>query len=176
MEEIAAEDVGGPLIDVSQVNFALVIGAGLTLGDGDSELLGKGLHGLRETDTVLAHEKLEDASSGTAAETLEDALGGTDAEGGSLFFMEGTQTKEVSSGPFEGDVLADDLDDIGGGLHLPDCSLVYHCASTLSLGCKVPTEAAMAFFPIALALTGFGAHVNGGMGPTKPVFRYFRTL
>ncbi len=173
MEEIAAEKVCGPLIDVSQVNFALVIGAGLTLVDGDSELLGKGLHGFGETDTVLAHEKLEDASSGATAETLEDAFGRTDAEGRGLFFMEGTQAKEVSSGPFEGDVLADDLDDIGGVLHLADCSMVYHCASTLSLGCKVPTEATTA---LSIALKGFWAHVSGAMGSTKPVFRYSRAL
>ncbi len=116
------------------MNFALVIGTGLALGYGDSQLLGQAADGLGESDAIFAHKELEDTSTGAAAKTFEDALGGTDTEGRGFFFVEGTQAKEVSSGPFEGDVLADNLDDIGGVLHLPDRSLVYHCAGTLSLG------------------------------------------
>ncbi len=41
-------------------------------------------------------------------------------------------------------MLPDDLNDIGGVLHLSDGILVNHCANTLSLGCKLPTKAAMA--------------------------------
>ena len=134
VEEILAKYGGGPLIDVSQVNLALVIGTGLALGYGDSQLLSQAADGLGETDPIFAHKELKDTSAGAAAKTFEDALGGTDTEGRGFFFVEGTQAEEVSSGPFEGDVLADNLDDIGGVLHLPDRSLVYHCAGTLSLG------------------------------------------
>ncbi len=122
------------MIDVGQVNLALVIGTGLGLGYGDSQLLGQAADGLGETDAIFAHKELENTSTGAAAKTFEDALGGTDTEGRGFFFVEGTQAEEVSSGPFEGDVLADNLDDIGGGLHLLDRSLVYHCPDNLSLG------------------------------------------
>ena len=134
VEEILAKQAGGPLIDVGQVNLALVIGTGLALGYGDSQLLSQAADGLGETDPIFAHKELKDTSTGAAAKTFEDTLGGTDTEGRGLFFVEGTQAEEVSSGPFEGDVLADNLDDIGGVLHLPDRSLVYHSAGTLSLG------------------------------------------
>ena len=134
VEEILSKQACGPLIDVCQVNLALVIGTGLVLGYGDSQLLSQSADGLGESDAIFAHKELEDTSTGAASKTFEDALGGTDTEGRGFFFVEGTQAEEVSSGPFEGDVLADDLDDIGGVLHLPDGSLVYHCPGTLSLG------------------------------------------
>jgi hypothetical protein len=116
------------------VNLTLIIGTGLGLGYGNSQLLGQAADGLGETDAIFAHKELEDTSTGAAAKTFEDALGGTDTEGRGFFFVERTQSEEVSSGPFERNVLADNLDDIGGVLHLPDRSVVYHCAGTLSLG------------------------------------------
>ena len=80
VEEILAKQAGGPLSDVGQVNLALVIGTGLALGYGNSQLLGQAADGLGETDAIFAHKELEDTSTGAAAKTFEDALGGTDTE------------------------------------------------------------------------------------------------
>ena len=144
VEQILAKYRGGPLIDVGQVNLALVLGAGLALDYRNSQLLGQGADGLGEADAVLAHEELEDASAGTATKTFENSFGGTDTKRGGFFFVEGAESEEVSSGSFEGDVLADNLDDIGGVLYLPDGGLFNHSSSTLSLGWEIPTEAATA--------------------------------
>ena len=116
------------------MNLALVIRAGLPLGYWNSQLLGQGADGLWESDPIFAHQELEDASTCPTSKTFEDSFARTDTEGGGFFFVEWTQAEEVSSGPFEGDVLPDNLDDIGGVLHLPYRSLVYHSARTLSLG------------------------------------------
>lgn len=131
------------MIDVSQVNLALILRAGLALSYGNSQLPSQASHSLGETDPILAHEELEDTSASSATKTFEDALSGADTKGRGFFFVEGTQAEEVSSGSLEGDVLADNLDDISSVLHLPDGSLVYHRPTTFSLGWYVPTEAAM---------------------------------
>ena len=40
--------------------------------------------------------------------------------------MERTEAEEVLSGPLEGDMLADNLDDVGGIGYLGNCTVVYH--------------------------------------------------
>ena len=70
-------------------------------------------------------------------------------------------------------MLSDDLNDIGGVLNLPDCSLVNHCVDTLSLDCKLPIEAAMAVFGVP---RDFENLIKATSGLTKPLFQQSRTL
>ena len=80
VEQILAKYGGGPLIDVGQVNLALVLGASLTLSYRNSQLLSQASNGLGKTDPILAHEELEDTSASSATKTFEDALDGADTK------------------------------------------------------------------------------------------------
>ena len=66
-------------------------------------------------------------------------------------------------------MLADNLNDIGGVLYLPDCILVNHCASTLSVSAaKFLQRAAMAVFWVP---RDFGDRIKATSEPIKPLFR-----
>ena len=80
--------------------------------------LGQGLDGLGERELVPQLDELEDAAPGAAGEALEDLLGRRDKHRGLVVLVEGADADELAPRLLEGNVLADQVDDVRRLRHL----------------------------------------------------------
>ena len=86
-------------------------------------LVGEVLHGLGERQPVVLHQERDDVATLAAAEAVVSTAG-ADVERGALLVVERTQPLErAAAGGLEGDVLADDLDDVRPLAHQRDVLL-----------------------------------------------------
>ena len=89
-------------------------------GDGQSEALGQGLHGLWKAELLVELDELQDVAAGRAAEAVEEALLAVDVEARGLLAMERAQALERASHLPEGHHVLDHLDDVGLRLEIGD--------------------------------------------------------
>jgi hypothetical protein len=65
-----------------------------------------------EVDALLFHNEGEDIAAGVAAEAVPALLLGVNIEGGMLFTVEGAESAEGAARFGQGDMLADDVNDV----------------------------------------------------------------
>jgi hypothetical protein len=78
----------------------------------DAHLAAQLARGLRKGEVLVTHQEGEGVAAGVTAEAVEDLAVGVDVEGGGLLFVERTQTLVIAACGLEGDVAADELNEI----------------------------------------------------------------
>jgi hypothetical protein len=92
-----------------------VLGAEFSLFEPDAcafrELFGGG----GKIEVFVVSDERDDISAGAASEAFKDLKARIDAEGGGAFLMKRAERLEESPGAAQGEIAADDIDDVIGG-------------------------------------------------------------
>ena len=81
---------------------------------------------LHEGEVFVFHNEVDGRAPFAASEAFVNALGGRNVEGGSLFVVERTESKEVGTPSLEGNKLTDNLCNFSDVEYSLDGSLIYH--------------------------------------------------
>ena len=118
-EQVLLKVGGGEAVEVEQLVpkvAALIVTRGrLFLDQGDPGPLGQSADRGGEVDPLVFHDKFEDAPAGPAAEAVVGLLLGADVKGRGLLAVEGAGGAPTGPGALEGEVAADDFNDVAGG-------------------------------------------------------------
>ena len=111
-----------------------------------SRAFGQTPDGAGKVDVLVLLDEGENVAAFMAAKTMENLFGRVDVEAGGFFFMERAEGNEIDPGTFEGDIAADDLDNIASGPNLLECGgrndathgkgVYFLCPRIMSISCS----------------------------------------
>ena len=152
---MTGEIVRGPSIDgehaLAVVVALHVLVAHLLLAHLDAVTLGHHLQRFGIGDVLVLHDEVDGVAALAAAEALVDASCGRDYERRRLLLMKRTACLIVDALAFERNILADDIDDIGGGIYPVYGFAIDHLRGILS--CKDMKKKLYIYFQYCLKIT-----------------------